>query len=157
MNFPFPNRPEDVWKKKLNIWTESLRESQRARHTSLLSEQTAIFPQWNKVNTKSSAESSAKAPPPEIILEQIDPKVACQALRLRSQESVEMKKNKRRECKKKKRRKRRKKWRGDRGEIESAGRCNVSKQRGYVRRVPRAFSPFKRGASKHFSPPPLKS
>lgn len=63
--------------------------------TSLLSEQTAIFPQWNKVNTKSSAESSAKAPPPEIILEQIDPKVACQALRLRSQESVEMKKNKR--------------------------------------------------------------
>lgn len=70
-------------------------ESHRARHTSLVAEQTAIFPQWNKVNTKSSAESSAKAPPPEIILEQIDPKVACQALRLRSQESVEMKKNKR--------------------------------------------------------------
>lgn len=93
-----------TFEKKPNIWTESLRESQRARHTSLLSEQTAIFPQWNKVNTKSSAESSAKAPPPEIILEQIDPKVACQALRLRSQESVEMKKNK---CKKK---------RGGRGE-----------------------------------------
>lgn len=79
----------------------SLCESHQARHTSLLVEQTAIFPQWNKVNTKSSAESSGKAPPPEIILEQIDPKVACQALRLRSQESVEMKKNKRREYRKK--------------------------------------------------------
>lgn len=43
-----------------------------------------------------------------------------------------------------------KKGRTDRGEIESAGHCKVSKQRGYVRRVPQAFS-LTRRASKHFS------
>lgn len=101
LNFHFLTDLKTLKKKKANNWTNTLCEPHRARHTSLLSEQTAIFPQWNKVNTKSSAESSAKAPPPEIILEQIDPKVACQALRLRSQESVEMKKNKWREYRKK--------------------------------------------------------
>lgn len=30
------------------------------------------------------------------------------------------------------------------GEIESAGHCKVSKQRGYVRRVPQAFLLYKK-------------
>lgn len=86
-----------------------------------------------------TVKTSAKTTLPDIILEQINPKAACQALQL---------------CPRKVLRRRRtngmnkkmggKKWRTDTGEIESAGHCKVSKQRGYVRRVPQAFFSYKR-------------
>lgn len=72
---------------------------------------------------------------PEIILEQIDPKVACQAVQLCPRKVLRRRRTNGMNKKMKK------KWRTDRGEIESAGHCKVSKQRGYVRRVPQAFFP----------------
>lgn len=157
IEFPIPNRPGDILKKKLTIGrtpcvslTEpdapaSSRNRQQYFHSGTkLIQRVALKVQpklhrqrlfWNKLIQNSPARRCDCVP-----------RKVSRWRRTNGENTG------------KKRRKRRKKWRRDRGEIESAGRCNVSKQRGYVRRVPRAFSPFKRGASKHFSPPPpLKS